>query len=121
MLCSGHQFLTFYLTRFEKVITIRDKLIRHRQRGTRYRRRVTHYKVVDLNNTIYQLDNLWFFGDFKRSDDYVDIESRKSYIIQGYGYRWALLGIYPKIYSFVPTTTKQTSKQPSTHNPRRIS
>lgn len=76
-----------------KVITIRNKY-------TRYRRRGSNYNIVDTDGHIYQVDNLWFKGDFNRSNDYVALTIGNTYKVKGYGYRIGLLNAYQKIYAF---------------------
>jgi hypothetical protein len=85
--------ITYYMTQFEKVITIKDKY-------TRYRRRGSNYNIVDANGHIYQVDNLWFKGDFNRSNDYVALAVGGTYRVKGYGYRFGMMDSYQKIYAF---------------------
>ena len=47
-----------------------------------------------------QVDNLWFKGDFNRSNDYVALTIGNTYKVKGYGYRIGLLNAYQKIYAF---------------------
>jgi hypothetical protein len=83
----------YHISKFEKVITIRNKY-------TRYRRRGSNYNIVDTDGHIYQVDNLWFKGDFNRSNDYVALTIGNTYKVKGYGYRIGLLNAYQKIYAF---------------------
>lgn len=85
--------VAYYMSNFEKVITIRDKY-------TRYRRRGSNYNVVDTEGNIYQVDNLWFKGDFNRSNDYVAVTVGDTYKVKGYGYRIGVMHAYQKIYAF---------------------
>lgn len=85
--------VAYYMSNFEKVITIRDKY-------TRYRRRGSNYNVVDTEGNIYQVDNLWFKGDFNRSNDYVAVTVGDTYKVKGYGYRIGMMHAYQKIYAF---------------------
>ena len=46
----------YLLSNFNKKITIKDKYIR-------YRKRSSNYHIVDSEDNIYLVDNLWFLGD----------------------------------------------------------
>ena len=83
----------YHMSKFEKVITISDKY-------THYRRRGSNYNIVDTDGNIYQVDNLWFKGDFNRSNDYVALTIGDTYKVKGYGYRIGVLDAYQKIYAF---------------------
>lgn len=84
--------LYYIFTSFEKTITVKDKY-------TRYRRNGSNYNVVDTNNEVYQLDNLWFKGDFDRAEDYNILEKGKKYKVKGYGLRLPIFDSYKRIYS----------------------
>ena len=81
----------YYTTHFEKTITIKDKY-------TRYRRHGSNYNVVDGNNNIYQVGNVWFKFDFNRAEDYNKLEKGKKYKIEGYGIRIPMIDMYKNIY-----------------------
>ena len=81
----------YYTTHFEKTITIKDKY-------TRYRRYGSNYNVVDENNNIYQVGNVWFKFDFNRAEDYNKLEKGKKYKIEGYGIRLPMIDMYKNIY-----------------------
>ena len=83
--------LLYYTTHFEKTITIKDKY-------TRYRRHGSNYNVVDENNNIYQVGNVWFKFDFNRAEDYNKLEKGKKYKIEGYGIRLPMIDMYKNIY-----------------------
>ena len=83
--------VVFYTTRFEKVITVKEKYIR-------YRRRSSSYNVVDVENNVYQMGNLWFLGDFNRSNDYAQMNTGGTYRVKGYGYRSGFFDKYQTIY-----------------------
>ncbi len=76
---------------FEKVVEVKEKYIR-------YRRRSSNYHVVDTDDNIYQIGNLWFKGDFDRAEDYAKLKVGSKYKVKGYGYRVPLLDMYKKIY-----------------------
>jgi len=81
----------YYTTHFEKTITIKDKY-------TRYRRYGSNYNVVDENNNIYQVGNVWFKFDFNRAEDYNKLEKGKKYKVEGYGIRLPMIDMYKNIY-----------------------
>lgn len=81
----------YYTTHFEKTITIKDKY-------TRYRRYGSNYNVVDENNNIYQVGNVWFKLDFNRAEDYNKLEKGKKYKVKGYGIRIPMIDMYKNIY-----------------------
>ena len=83
--------ILYYTTQFEKTITIKDKY-------TRYRRVSSNYNIVDEENTIYQVDNVWFKFDFDRAEDYNKLEKGKKYKVKGYGIRLPVFDIYKIIY-----------------------
>jgi hypothetical protein len=81
----------YYTTHFEKTITIKDKY-------TRYRRYGSYYNVVDENNNIYKVGNIWFKLDFDRAGDYNKLEKGKKYKVEGYGIRIPMIDMYKNIY-----------------------
>lgn len=83
--------ILYIFTKFNKKITVKDKYIR-------YRRKSSNYHIVDSEDNIYLVDNLWFTGDFNRAEDYNKLEKGKSYDISGYNLRVPVLDMYPKIY-----------------------
>ena len=85
--------ILYYSTKFTKKITIKEKYIRYRRKGS-------NYNIVDSLGHIYQIDNLWFKGDFNRAEDYHRLTIGKTYNINGYGIRVDMIDMYPKIYSF---------------------
>tara|TARA_B110000027_G_C15839697_1_gene177869 strand:- start:48 stop:401 length:354 start_codon:yes stop_codon:yes gene_type:complete len=83
--------ILYYTTHFEKKITIKDKY-------TRYRKGGSNYNIVDMENNIYQIGNVWFKFDFNRAEDYNKLEKNKTYNIKGYGIRIPILDMYKNIY-----------------------
>ena len=81
----------YYTTHFEKTITIKDKY-------TRYRRHGSNYHVVDTDNNIYQIGNVWFKLDFNRAEDFTKLEIGKKYKVEGYGIRVPVADMYKNIY-----------------------
>ena len=83
--------ILYYTTHFEKKITIKDKY-------TRYRKGGSNYNIVDMENNIYQIGNVWFKFDFNRAEDYNKLEKNKTYNIKGYGIRIPVLDMYKNVY-----------------------
>lgn len=83
--------LLYFFSSFEKIITIKEKYVRYRRYGS-------SYNIIDSNNNIYQIGNLWFKGDFNRADDYAKINIGDSYKVKGYGLRIPFFDIYKQIY-----------------------
>ena len=76
-----------YLTsKFTKTITITQKDIGLSRR--------INYMIVDENNNVYYLTDLWFKGDFSSRLDYSKIHIGNKYIISGFGYPKPMLGMY---------------------------
>tara|TARA_B100000795_G_scaffold123511_1_gene92053 strand:- start:225 stop:563 length:339 start_codon:yes stop_codon:yes gene_type:complete len=86
------KIIVFYATKFETEITIKNKYIRPRRRGA-------NYMVVDENDTLYMVNNLWFIGDFNRAEDWTKIKVGSKYKVKGYSGRVPALDIYPIIYN----------------------
>lgn len=84
----------YFFSKFEISVTIKDKYIRYRKNGS-------SYHVVGNDGTIYQIENVWFKGDFDRAEDYDRMEIGKTYKVKGYGYRWGMIDAYKKIYEIV--------------------
>jgi hypothetical protein len=84
---------------FEITITIKDKYI-----YTTYSRYSSspNYVIVDTNNNIYNIDDVWFIGDFNDAEDYNSIKIGQTYKVQGYGFRLNFLKLYPTIYKITP-------------------
>jgi len=85
--------ILFYTTQFTEVITIKDKYQLHKRNSTKY-------LVVNENDTIYNLVNVWWKGDFDKSDDWVQMKIGNTYKIQGYGFRFPLLSWYKNIHAY---------------------
>jgi hypothetical protein len=82
---------------FEKEITITKKYTA--VTGVRYAR--TQYMVVDSDNSIYEVSNVWWKADFNNVEDWNNMEVGKKYRVKGWGYRFPLFGMYPNIYELV--------------------
>jgi hypothetical protein len=88
-----HFILAYYLTKFETVITIKEKI-------TPMYGKYSIYRIVDNNNNIFELRDNILLWDFNSANDYVSIEEGKKYKIHGYGARINILSLYPIIHSF---------------------
>jgi hypothetical protein len=81
-------------TPFTKKITLKDKYLRGSDRGR------SVYMVVDTDNNIYQLADVWYRGEFNMANDYIGLEVGKTYNVTGYGLRIHFLSKYPYIYKY---------------------
>lgn len=88
--------INYIFNGFEKTITIKDKYIYNSY--AKYNSS-PHYKIVDTNNSIYNVDNVWFIGDFNEAEDYNLMNKGETYKVKGYGFRVDFLGWYPTIYN----------------------
>ena len=80
----------YYTTHFEKTI-IKDKY-------TRYRRHGSNNYVVDTDNNIYQVGNVWFNGLTLIELNFNKLEKGKKYKVEGYGIRVPVADMYKNIY-----------------------
>ena len=83
--------LLYVFTKFEKKITVKEKYVRYRKGGS-------NYNIVTTDNKIFQIDNVWFKGDFNRAEDYASIKEGETYLVKGFGKRIPFLDMYEKIY-----------------------
>lgn len=81
-------------TPFTKKITLKEKYLRTMGRGR------SVYMVVDTDNNIYQLADVWYRGEFNMANDYIGLEVGKTYNVTGYGKRIHFLSKYPYIYKY---------------------
>ncbi len=87
--------ITYYnTTKFTKTITVRKVYTRNRSKDTG-----DQYFVVDTDNKVYQVDNLWFKLDFNRADDWASLVEGHTYKVHGYGKRVGVADMYPTITS----------------------
>ena len=87
--------ITYYnITKFTKTITVRKVYTRNRSKNTG-----DQYFVVDTDNIVYQVDNLWFKLDFNRADDWASLVEGDIYKVSGYGMRFSVVDMYPTITS----------------------
>ena len=86
--------IIFYnVTHFEKTISIKRTYLRTRGRTGDW------YMVVDNEDNIYRVQNIWWKFDFNRAEDYNILEENGSYKVKGYGIRFGASDMYPNIYS----------------------
>ena len=83
----------YNVTYFEKTVFIKKKYLRTRGREGDW------YMIVDNENNIYRVQNLWWKFDFNRAEDYNILEEGNSFKVKGYGIRFGALDMYPNIYS----------------------
>ena len=88
VLCAN--LINYYINGFTKTITVKDKYITSVAAAI--------YTIADSNNTIYQIKNVWFIGDFDKVENYNFINVGGTYKVKGYGFRFDMFGIYPTIY-----------------------
>tara|TARA_Y100000768_G_scaffold279004_1_gene214220 strand:- start:620 stop:1048 length:429 start_codon:yes stop_codon:yes gene_type:complete len=87
--------ITYYnTTKFTKTITVRKVYTRNRNKEIG-----DQYFVVDTDNIVYQVDNLWFKLDFNRADDWASLIEGHTYKVSGYGMRFGVADMYPTITS----------------------
>ena len=84
----------YNITKFTKIITVRKVYIRNRNKNIG-----DQYFVVDTDSTLYQINNLWFKLDFNRADDWASLVEGNTYKVHGYGMRFGVADMYPKITS----------------------
>jgi len=86
--------IIFYnATHFEKTISIKKTYLRTRGESGDW------YMVVDNEDNIYRVQNLWWKFDFNRAEDFNILEKNGSYKVKGYGIRFGAFDKYPNIYS----------------------
>lgn len=78
-------------SRFKKTITIKTKYTT--SSGSKI-----VYTVVDSNNNVYTIENVWFFGNFEKAQIYNSININSNYNVSGYGYTINMISLYPSIY-----------------------
>ena len=89
------KYLYYIKTKFEKTITISKKYKLLNSENNDYD---DILKIVDTNNNIYNITNLFFKLDFNKEDDYKLLEIGKKYHVKGYGIENEALGLYRNVY-----------------------
>ena len=89
------QILYYSLTKFTKTITIKDKY-------TNSNRNTIIYTIVDSDNKIYNIENVWFLFDFNKGENYNMIKVNSTYIVSGYGFTIDMFSLYPTVYNATP-------------------
>ena len=79
-----------YLTRFEKIITVKEvnNLYIYKSNGN---------FISDIDNKLYKILNNIFYLFFTSTELYDKIDENKTYKITGFGKRIPILGLYPQI------------------------
>ena len=54
--------------------------------------------MVDSEDNIYNITNLFFKLDFNKEEDYKTLELGKKYFVKGYGIENSELGLYKNIH-----------------------
>lgn len=87
-------YFYFFLTKFSKIITVKDEFIEGQYRS------IINI-ISDTENNVYQIKNKALLLKFNASELLSKIESGKSYQVQGYGLRIPFLNLYPNIIEVV--------------------
>jgi len=82
-----------FFSKFQKTITVKNKYTTSTNNNI-------IYTIVDSENNIYTIENVWFFADFDKAQNYNSININSKYNVTGYGYTLNMLSIYPSIYNF---------------------
>lgn len=85
--------IIYSTTKYTKEITVKEKF-------QRFVKRSTKYLIVDENDTIYNMANIWWKFDYNKSDDWVRMKEGMKYKVKGYGFRFPALSWYPNIYEY---------------------
>ena len=83
-------------TGFTKQITVKSKF--NKYRGGRHGG--NDYMVEDSEGNLYKVVNVWWRGEFDKTEDWTRMEEGKTYTVKGYGFRWPMLGMYPNVYTY---------------------
>lgn len=85
--------IKYLFTKFELYITIKEKITMPLyDRGA--------YRIVDTNNNIFEISDVWFLLDFNTANDYVMLKEGKTYKMYGFGARINIMSNYPTVYKF---------------------
>ena len=85
-------YLYFFLTKFEKKITVSEELLRGQ-----YKHLVN--MIADARGEIYVLKEVLLLWSFDASENIARVEPGKTYLVKGYGVRVPFLALYPTITS----------------------
>jgi len=89
------QIVYVYFTRFERVITVKEK---HEFSTGKYIRNT----ISDEEGNVYQVQSSLPLLHFKEAEIWLKLEKSKKYTILAYGLRIPILGLYPNIVGLVP-------------------
>jgi hypothetical protein len=84
------QIIYVYFTRFERIITVKEK---HEFSTGKYIRNT----VSDEEGNIYQIQSSLPLLHFSEAEIWLKIEKQRKYTILAYGWRIPILGLYPNI------------------------
>lgn len=86
------QIVYVYFTRFERIITVKEK---HEFSTGKYIRNT----ISDEEGNIYQIQSSLPLLHFSEAEIWLQVEKNRKYTILAYGWRIPILGLYPNIVS----------------------
>ena len=89
------KYLYYKLTKFTIEITVKEKYKKYESSSTDSD---NSFFVVDSNDNIFNVTNLFFKYDFNKLEDWNKLEPNKKYLVCGYGIEIAKLGFFKNIY-----------------------
>ena len=89
------KYLYYKLTKFTIEITVKEKYKKYESASTDSD---NIFFVVDSNDNIFNVTNLFFKYDFNKLEDWNKLELSKKYLVCGYGIEIAKLGFFKNIY-----------------------
>jgi signal transduction histidine kinase len=84
------QIVYVYLTRFERIITVKEK---HEFSTGKYIRNT----ISDEEGNVYQIQSSLPLLHFREAEIWLQLEKNRKYTILAYGWRIPILGLYPNI------------------------
>jgi hypothetical protein len=84
------QIVYVYATRFERIITVKEK---HEFSTGKYIRNT----ISDEEGNVYQIQSSIPLLHFREAEIWLQVEKKKKYTILAYGWRIPILGLYPNI------------------------
>mgnify|MGYP001199177640 CR=1 FL=1 len=82
--------ILYIFTKFEKTVTVKSKYLRNRQNRDQY-------MFIDTENNIYHVKNRLLSLEFDEAEDWNLLKNDNRYLIKGYKFRVAFLGMYPTV------------------------
>lgn len=89
------QIVYVYFTRFERVITVKEK---HEFSTGKYIRNT----ISDEEGNVYQVQSSLPLLHFREAELWLKVEKNRKYTILAYGWRIPILGLYPNIVGLAP-------------------